>query len=208
MHPITDRRRAPNNQQKVATVSDATEPREFESEGSIVINRPIQEVFDWVTAPHHWIQYNLGNIAQYGPGGEGDTELVKRTPKVGEVFTEVSITPAGVYWEKDFEVHLLDSPHRWGFTLVGSRPFDFDADLIGEYTLESIEDGSSTRWTRKRITRLHPGKSFPEGLHSLADGNKTELEYQRRSKAAIEDGQTEFEPIAPRTKEEAAKLKA
>lgn len=187
---------------------DNAAPREYTSHGEITVDLPIERVFDFATAPYNWIRLNLGNIDQHGPAGPDDLAPVRRTPAAGEFFVETSITPAGVYWIKHFVTHISERPYRWGYTLVRSENLPFDGYIQAEYELESLNGGTATRWKRWRRTILPAGAELPHGLHSLGDKSDTEIMYQQRMKEAMENGVTDFPPIAPLTREEAELVRA
>jgi hypothetical protein len=150
-----------------------------ESRTSQVINKPIEEVWDFVTVPANWVKLRLGTWKVHGLGGEDDTDVVSRTMKPGEHFIEYMCIPGRFDFVGDWEVTKCDKPHTWGFISRHWHGPALPTTIEATYTLEKIDD-NTTRWSRHRVNTLRKGQESKTDF--LADKNDLEDEYQRVTK--------------------------
>ncbi|KAF9892537.1 hypothetical protein FE257_001646 [Aspergillus nanangensis] len=142
---------------------------EYYSNTQVVINRPIDDVWNFCTAPINW---RLVNVAgpQYnisGPNGPNDVGPVSQTMKVGDIFVE----------------HATSEPRRFGFKTTGFNK-KFEAEIEAVYTLMSIANGTKTRWCRDRVSTVPEGKSL--STEFLVKSNHLEEAYQQQVKMFLE----------------------
>lgn len=164
------------------------------SRTSQVINKPIEEVWDFVTVPANWVKLQLGTWKVHGAKGEDDTEVVSRSMKPGEHFIEYMRMKDRFDFVGDWEVTVAEKPHKWGFVSRHWHGPPLPMNIEATYTLEKIDD-NTTRWSRHRINTLRPGKQTETDF--LADKNDLEDEYQRVSKSYIEEGKPQDPPHNP-----------
>jgi len=102
-------------------------------EKSIIINRPQQEVFDFLTNP--------ANNAQWQSAAEATEWTSEGPPGVGSTYRSV-IRFLGRKIDSTNEITIWDPPHLYGFKSV-SGPFP----VGGTMKLESQENGTQLTWT-------------------------------------------------------------
>jgi ligand-binding SRPBCC domain-containing protein len=156
-----------------------------ESRTSQIINKPIEEVWNFVTVPTNWIKLGMGTWKVHGPAGEDDMESVTRTMLAGEHFLEYMCVPGRFDLVGDWVVTVSEKPHKWGFKSVHWHGPPLPMDIEATYTLEAIDE-NTTRWSRHRVNTLRPGKTTKTDF--LSDKNDTEEEYQLNTKRYIEEG--------------------
>ena len=161
-----------------------------ESRTSAVINKSIQEVWEFVTVPANWVRLQLGTWKVHGSGGEEDTEPPSRTMKTGEHFFEYMCVPGRFDFIGDWVVTKNEAPHTWGFKSVQWFGHALPTHIEATYTLEKIDE-NTTRWSRHRVNT--PIKQNDNKVDFLAGKNDLEEMYQVTSKAFIERG----EPMEP-----------
>jgi Polyketide cyclase / dehydrase and lipid transport len=142
------------------------------SEHSVVIDRPIEEVFDFVTVPMNWKMVRKWNTKAHGGGGEGDTDVVHRTPQPGETFVEEMHLRDGT-WVAEWSIPRVERPTIWSYATLRFEGVDLDADIGSVYSFEAL-GGTKTRWTRTRTTRMAPGAKFPDNMISLGPDDSLE----------------------------------
>lgn len=113
---------------------------------NLVINRPIQEVFAFIS--------NAENLPRWRAATLEVTKVSPGDPAVGSVF-KGRFTFLGRPFEGNLEVTALEPQSQYG-TRLTSGPFPLEA----RYTLESVEGGT-------RLTLVIEGK--PGGFFKLAE---------------------------------------
>lgn len=164
------------------------------SHTSQVINKPIEEVWDFATVPSNWIKLGLGTWKVHGSGGEDDLEPVQRTMLPGEHFFEYMHISGRFDFVGDWVVTIHEKPYKWGFKSVHWHGHSMPVDIDVTYTLEKIDD-NTTRWSRHRINTPRPGKS--NKIDFLAEKNDLEDEYQATTKRYLETGVGNYPPHSP-----------
>ncbi|KAH6988301.1 hypothetical protein BKA56DRAFT_669850 [Ilyonectria sp. MPI-CAGE-AT-0026] len=164
------------------------------SRTSQVINKPIEEVWDFVTVPNNWVKLGMGTWKVHGLKGEDDMEPVSRTMKEGERFLEYMNYPNRFDFVGDWVVTVSEKPYKWGFRSIHWYGVAMPVDIEATYTLEKIDD-NTTKWSRHRVNTPRPGKS--NDVDFLSEDNDVEDDYQRNTKSFIEKGVGKQPPIHP-----------
>ena len=115
------------------------------SRTSATINKPIEEVWDFVTVPANWVKLGLGTWKVHGSKGEDDTEPTSRPMKVGEHFLEYMRMPGQFDFVGDWVVTKSEHPHTWGFKSVKWHGPPLPTDIEATYTLEKIDENTTKR---------------------------------------------------------------
>jgi len=160
----------------------------------VTINRPIQEVWDFVTAPYNWaFVLKLQAWRMHGVGGEEDTDSVKRTMKVGEKFFEYAYEKDKFDIVGEWVITKCEAPHTYGFKTLKWYGPKLDTGVDATYTLTKIDE-NTTKWNRDRDTYNKEGKSEVEFLEGE---DRLEEMYQNAVKNYLETGKTGFAQQTP-----------